>query len=155
MTNENQSNQFFRKKVYASIYAPKKTEEEKTNLKKIVPSTKISGIREEFKKVFLPLLIDVFELRRSAQNYKIKTKSSILNSSKPADPEEILKKLQELQMDIEESRRWCEGVILQIQKGIDEAKEALQFIEKMGDNLDNEQKKSSLKKRLVKFFLKK
>jgi hypothetical protein len=155
MTDENKPNQFFRKKVYASIYTPQKTEEEKTSPKKIVPSTKISGIREEFKKVFLPLLIDVFELRRSAQNFKIKSKSLFLEEKEIKGPDEILKKLQELQIDIEESRRWCEGVILQIQKGIDEAKEALQFIEGMGDKVDSEEKKSSLKKRLVKFFLKK
>ena len=55
-----------------------------------------------------------------------------------ASPEEILQKLTLLQEDIEESRRWCEGVIVQIEKGIAEAKEALQFNEPIPHNYKNE-----------------
>ena len=40
-------------------------------------------------------------------------------------PQQILKRLEVLQGDIEETQRWCDGVILQIAKGIEEAKEAL------------------------------
>ncbi len=120
MSVNEKSNLFFRKKVYTKIYNPSSAENRGT-IKKIIPSSKQSGVREEFKRVFLPLLIDIFELRHKLRN-------------KASPPKEILKRLTELQNDIEESRRWCEGVILQISKGIEEAKIALQFIEKIDDN---------------------
>ena len=111
------SNVFFHKKVYTKIYAPHETN---SVVKKISPSSKRSGLREDFKRIFLPLLIDIFELKRSR-----------------ASPTEVLKRLTDLQTEIEESRKWCEGVILQVAKGIEETKEALQFIEKMNDNCKN------------------
>ncbi len=156
MTIKAKPNLFFRKKVYASIYKPSSSEVEgKSRVKKIVPSSKISGLREDFKKVFLPLLIDVFELRKRIQNYKLGPKSPFMLKAEATCPAEILNQLTILQKDIEESKRWCEGVILQISKGIEEAKEALQYIEKMGDKSVNEEKSPSLKTRLCKFFLKK
>jgi hypothetical protein len=116
----------FRKKVYERMYTDSisllKADQEKPK-KKIIPTSTKSSLREDFKKTFLPLLIDVFELRQRIQNYKAKPTSSV-------QPKEILLHLEELQKEIEESQRWCEGVILQISKGIEEAKEALQFIEK-------------------------
>ncbi len=116
----------FRRKVYERMYTDSisllKADQEKPK-KKIVPTCTKSGLREDFKKTFLPLLIDVFELRQRIQNHKAKNSST-------TQPREILLRLQELQKEIEESQRWCEGVILQISKGIQEAKEALQFIEK-------------------------
>lgn len=120
MSAKTKPNLFFRKKVYTKIYNPLSAENQGT-IKKITPSSKQSGLREEFKRVFLPLLIDIFELRHELRN-------------KASSPNETLKRLTELQNDIEESRRWCEGVILQIAKGIEEAKIALQFIEEKGDN---------------------
>ena len=156
MTTKTKPNQFFRKKVYASIYKPALMEDsEKGRVKKIVPSSKKSGLREDFKKVFLPLLIDVFELRKQVQKTKMGTKSPFDLTDSTSCPKEILKRLTELQDDIEESRRWCEGVILQISKGIEEAKEALQFIDKMGDKSESAEKNSSLRKRIYKFFRKK
>jgi hypothetical protein len=124
----------FRRKVYERMYTDSisllKADQEKPK-KKIIPTSTKNGLREDFKKTFLPLLIDVFELRQRIQNYKVKrTTSSFFSSdSSSIQPREILKRLQELQKEIEESQRWCEGVILQISKGIEEAKEALQFIE--------------------------
>lgn len=158
MVSKTKPNLFFRKKVYTKIYNPSAFSLEKNGerpVKKIIPSSKISGLREEFKKVFLPLLIDVFELRKRIQNYKLGEKSPFSFKEADPSPKEILKHLTDLQSDIEESRRWCEGVILQIAKGIEEAKEALQFIEKIDDKSDNIEKSPSLKKRLCKFFLKK
>jgi hypothetical protein len=156
MTTNEKSNLFFRKKVYASIYKPSSFElDGKSPPKKIIPSSKISGLREDFKKVFLPLLIDVFELRKRIQNYKLGVKSPFGLKSETSCPSEILIQLTSLQKDIEESKRWCEGVIQQISKGIEEAKEALQYIEKMHDKSSDEIKSPSLKKRLCKFFLKK
>ena len=88
------------------------------------------GLREEFKKTFLPLLIEIFELRQSIENYKSDLQSSEpMSSESPSkSPQEILLRLEQLQKDIEESQRWCDGVILQIAKGIEEAKETLDLI---------------------------
>lgn len=54
-------------------------------------------------------------------------------------PQEILSHLEQLQQDIEESQRWSNGVILQIAKGIDEAKEALEMIQKSDENQPNQE----------------
>jgi len=103
--------------------------------KKIIPSSATKGLREDFKKTFLPLLIDVFELRQMIDNYKTQMQESgtIQIEMVSKSPQEILERLEQLQKDIEESQRWCNGVILQIAKGIDEAKEALTLVhEKKG-----------------------
>ena len=121
----------FRRKVYTKMYHSSisqiKADYEKP-LKKIVPTTKKLGIREELKKTFLPLLIDVFELRQMIQNHKSnKATSALLSIGKSQlSPDKILEKLTALQQDIEETKRWVEGVISQIDKGISEAKEALE-----------------------------
>lgn len=99
--------------------------------KKIIPTIAHSGLREEFKKTFLPLLIDVFELRQMIDTYKMHKNAPKLGymGKVSKTPQEILKQLEQLQEDIEESQRWCNGVILQIAKGIGEAKEALEIIQ--------------------------
>ncbi len=95
--------------------------------KKIISTSSRNGLREDFKKMFLPLLIDIFELRQMIENYKVQSENpSFTSFSKVTKtPREILTRLEQLQQEIEESQRWCEGVILQIAKGIKEAKEAL------------------------------
>lgn len=117
----------FKKKVYRKLDASPLSEsislspiKQREKPKKIIPSTATQGLREKFKKTFLPLLIDVFELRKMIDNYKSNTGESIEKS-----PQQILERLEELQGDIEETQRWCDGVILQIAKGIKEAKETL------------------------------
>ena len=138
VTNKN-ATKGFRKKVYTRMYnssiSALKADCEKPR-KKITPTSKINGLREQFKKTFLPLLIDVFELRQTIRNHKTSKKNPFLFSfGKPTtSPLEILERLMQLQNDIEESKRWHEGVIKQISKGIEEAKEALQFIEHSPDN---------------------
>ena len=92
----------------------------KSKPKKIIPSTATKGLREKFKLTFLPLLIEVFELRQMIDNYKSDASTHIEKS-----PQQILERLEELQRGIEETQRWCDGVILQIAKGIAEAKETL------------------------------
>jgi hypothetical protein len=98
--------------------------------KKIIPTIAHSGLREEFKKTFLPLLIDIFELRQMIDTYKIQQQSPKLRyfGKVSKTPQEILIQLKQMQLDIEESQRWCEGVILQISKGIREAQEALELL---------------------------
>jgi len=96
-----------------------------TSKKKIIPTSAISGVREELKKLFLPLLIDIFELRQMVDNYKTASPEHIPLGKKTKSPKEILERLEQLQNDVEESQRWCNGVILQIAKGIEEAREVL------------------------------
>lgn len=128
------NNQLFKKKVYRKLeHSPFADRislsrvEKKSEPKKIIPTKATQGIREEFKKTFLPLLIDIFELRQMIDAYKsyVDSPSSPLIENLSKSPQEIIEDLKQLQADVEESQRWCEGVILQIAKGIEEAKEAL------------------------------
>ncbi|MCB1108960.1 MAG: hypothetical protein KDK44_04815, partial [Chlamydiia bacterium] len=84
--------------------------------KKIIAGATQSNLREQFKKTFLPLLIDISELRLMLENYKLQKTSGRIFKMENMDktPEQILDKLENLQDDIEETRRWCEGVITQI-----------------------------------------
>jgi len=133
------SNTQFRKKVYSKLDSsplsenipPPSSFTSPSPSKKIIPSSATKGLREDFKKTFLPLLIDVFELRQMIDNYKSQAESSspLPMGKVTQSPREILERLEQLQNDIEETQRWCEGVILQIAKGIEEAKEALELIE--------------------------
>lgn len=99
--------------------------------KKLVATKAQPGLREDFKKTFLPLFIEVFELRQMIETYKThKTSPELSYFGKVSKtPQEILKQLKQLQNDIEESQRWCSGIILQISKGLSEAKEALELLE--------------------------
>lgn len=117
----------FRKKIYKkldtsplseAIALPHTTSTEKS--KKIVSSIATKNLREVFKKTFLPLLIDVFELRQMIENYRSDPGNKIEKS-----PKQILERLEEIQRDIEETQRWCAGVIVQIAKGIEEARGTL------------------------------
>ena len=101
--------------------------------KKIIPTIAHSGLREEFKKMFLPLLIDIFELRQMIDTYKLLKQSPNLHYFEKVSktPQEILTQLKQMQLEIEESQRWCEGVILQISKGIKEAQETLELLEEL------------------------
>ncbi len=141
----------FKKKVYRKLEASPLSESISLNKmashgepKKIIPSLATKGVREKFKKTFLPLLIEIFELRQSIDNYKteLQTSNAFPDVNISKSPQEILKQLEQLQTDIEESQRWCDGVILQIAKGIEEAKEALDII--------NGEKEEGLLKRLLK-----
>lgn len=106
--------------------------------KKIIPTIALSGLREEFKKTFLPLLIDIFELRQMIDTYKIQQQSPKLRcfGKVSKTPQEILTQLKQMQLEIEESQRWCEGVVLQISKGIKEAQEALELLSETSPSLE-------------------
>ncbi len=123
----------FHKKVYSKLSGsplgdalhenvPKKSE----TGKRIVPSSPLSGRREDFKSSFLPLLIDVFELRQMIKNHKQAENSSPIPLGKLSKtPEEVLQQLESMQNEVEEAQRWFDGVILQISKGVEEAKDVL------------------------------
>ncbi len=106
--------------------------QESAQKKRIVITNTQKSLRELFKKTFLPLLIDVSELRLMLEDYKLQKTSGRIFQMEGLDksPEEILMKLQQLQDDIAETRRWCEGVISQIDRGIDETKDLLEFLGK-------------------------
>lgn len=94
--------------------------------KPIIPSSPKSGRREDFKSSFLPMLIEVFELRQMIENYKQKENGSPLPLGKLSkSPVEVLQQLEAMQNEVEEAQRWFDGVILQISKGVHEAKEVL------------------------------
>lgn len=141
----------FHKKIYRKLESSPLSESitlsrpvSESEPKKIIPTSATKGLREDFKKTFLPLLIDVFELRQMIDNYKTQMQSThtVQIEMISKSPQEILERLEQLQKDIEESQRWCDGVILQIAKGIEEAKEAL--------TLMDEGKEDNLLKRLLK-----
>ena len=131
------ANTTFRKKVYSKLDSsplsesipPPSSFAAQSAPKKIIPTSATQGLREDFKKTFLPLLIDVFELRQMIENYKSQADSPLPMGKVTTSPQEILERLMQLQNDIEETKRWCEGVILQIAKGIEEATEALDMFE--------------------------
>ncbi|NGX50821.1 MAG: hypothetical protein K1060chlam2_00672 [Chlamydiae bacterium] len=143
----------FHKKVYCKLDSSPFSESinlsrpsPESEPKKIIPTGATKGVREDFKKTFLPLLIDVFELRQMIDNYKtqMQNSGSIQIEMVSKSPQEILERLEQLQKDIEESQRWCDGVILQLSKGIKEAKEALALV--------NGVRAESLLKRLLRKF---
>lgn len=117
--------------MYQSSISALQQDQEKPK-KKILPTTKKTGLREEFKKTFLPHLIDIFELRQMVRNYK-KEKASpspvSFHTTALKCPKEVLEKLEQFQHDVEEAQRWCAGMIMQISEAIQEAKDALENLE--------------------------
>ena len=149
----------FKKKVYrkletspiASSIKPDSpsTSNDSGSQKKIISTHAMSGLREKYKKTFLPLLIDVFELRQMIDNYKTQKETPLIPIDKASkSPEEIVQRLEELQKEIEESQRWCDGVILQISKGIKDARETLQ---QCNSDLPFEEKTIPFYKRIFNF----
>ncbi len=120
--------------------------------KKIIPTQAHQSLREDYKKIFLPLLIDIFELRQMLETHKLLRESPQFRSfgKVSKSPQEIVERLTEIQREIEESQRWCDGVILQIAKGINEAKETLEFL-KLKEPLEEkeEAKQPNFWKRLL------
>ena len=95
--------------------------------KKIVATNTLKGLREEFKRTFLPMLIDVFELRQLVENAKLEQEGVPFVSSGKS-PQEILERLTAMKESVLETQRWCDGVIGQIAKGIEEATEAVEVL---------------------------
>jgi|GEM_PF-929595 len=144
ITNQGTPNLSSEKKVYSHLFTSPFSDRFKpsisscTSEKKIVVTTLHCGLREEFKKMFLPLLIDIFELRQLIDTYKLQKQSRSFQHLGKASktPEEIMVKLREMQADIEESQRWCDGVIRQIAKGIQEAQETFDYVQKQNLHLE-------------------
>jgi uncharacterized small protein (DUF1192 family) len=92
--------------------------------KKIVATTISQNIREEFKKTFVPILVEVFELRQQITNHLNQDDGNQLFSHSTLSINEITARLNLLKKEIEETKRWCEGVQLQIEKGLIEAQKS-------------------------------
>lgn len=147
------------KKTYSRLHASPFSENVKPSnaysdlsAKKIIPSNAEQSLRDKFKEMFLPLLIDILELRQMIDVHKMQAQAPDLPyfGKVSKTPEEILARLTQMQKDIEESQRWCEGVILQIAKGITETQEALQLLQ-TSHHLENSQYKNKLS--IKRFFL--
>jgi len=76
------------------------------------------------------MLIDVFELRQMVESAKLE-KEGFPFVSPGKSPQEILERLTGMQESILETQRWCEGVIGQIAKGIEEATEAMELLKEV------------------------
>ncbi|PCI77954.1 hypothetical protein COB21_01995 [Candidatus Aerophobetes bacterium] len=152
MGEEKQSDQFKKKRYKKLTESPLKAfigpdtiasiNKTAVTNKKIIATKASKGLRDAFKELFLPLLIDVFELRQIINNHKSLTKEDFTLGKINKSPQEILSRLEQMQQDIKESRRWCEGVILQIEHGIKDAKETLEIIEHDRQNLLKKQHKA-------------
>lgn len=132
----------FKKKTYTKIdgkgfEASPHFSTQTTSSKKIVATNTLKGLREEFKRTFLPFLIDVFELRQTIENAKLKSEGTpFIRETK--SPEEILERLTQMRESILETQRWCEGMIGQIAKGIDEATEVVSLMRKQEEVLSEQ-----------------
>lgn len=84
----------------------------------------LSQLRGQIKKVMIPLLIKIFELKLAAQ--QAKTPPSRLQKKIHESPEEILNQLDALDKDLKLLHLWC----LSCQKQIDKAKSEAEDIGK-------------------------
>jgi hypothetical protein len=115
--------------------------------KKIIPSIANHSLREEFKKMFLPLLIDIFELRQMLETHRLMQQSPEFRSfgKISKSPQEIVDQLTSMQQEIEEAQRWCDGVVCQISKGIEEAQETLRLLKMLEKEQPYQKTKAALK----------
>lgn len=97
---------------------------EPSNRKKIVATSIGQNVREEFKKTFLPLLVEVFELRQMIKNHHNQTTDAFMESQPNNSLKDIINRLEVLKKEIEETKRWCDGVSIQIEKGLQEASDS-------------------------------
>lgn len=143
---------YFHRKVYkldqspfSNSFSQEKISEPSTSAKRIIPTIPLAGLRENYKKIFLPLLIEVFELRQMIDNWRSQKEPdcTITLDKIEKSPREILEKLEEMRRDVEESQRWCNSLLLQLEKAIEEAEELTDAKEKP------QQEKPSLLKKLL------
>ena len=122
----------FRKKVYTKLSVSELSSKlsesiahaRSPSLRKITASEVTPSVRSKFKEIFLPLLIDIFELRQTTENYKnqLFSEELIHKAVLKQPPEEILQNLQSIQAQVLEAKNWCDSVLLQLSKATDEAK---------------------------------
>ena len=85
----------------------------------------LNQLRGQIKKVMIPLLIKIFELKLAAQ--QAKTPPSRLQKKIHESPEEILNQLDQVESDLKLLHLWCISCQKQIEKARNEAEEAVCF----------------------------
>ena len=116
-----------RKKIYSKLTTSPlrgtiEVSVDASSSKKIIAKKFVSRLQEEFKQTFVPLLIEVFKLRQLIETHQRKKEGDPFVSPLTTPPEEILKQLEEMQATLEEAKRWHEGVLSQVARGIEETK---------------------------------
>ena len=91
--------------------------------KKIIAISIENKIKEDLKKNFLPLLIEIFELRQMISLHRYQQEHKDLFPSSKTSLKEIIQRLETLKGEIEEAKRWCDSVSLQLEKGLQESHE--------------------------------
>ena len=84
-------------------------------------NSSLSGLKEHVKKVMIPLLIKIFELKLAAQ--QAKTPPSRLQTKINEPPEDIKDQLLKLAEDLKLLQLWCQSCQNQIQKTLNETDE--------------------------------
>jgi len=128
---ENELPDGFRKKIYTKMSVSTLSSRLSESIshsssscqRKIIATEVNPTIRSKFKEIFLPLMIDIFELRQTTQNYKNQSFSEdlIQKAILKQPPAEVLQNLKSIQDQVEEAKNWCDGVLLQLSKAIEEA----------------------------------
>ena len=123
-----------RKKIYSKLtISPLRgaieVSMDNSSTKKIIATKFVSRLQEEFKQTFVPLLIEVFKLRQLTEAYKREKEGDPFVTQLTTSPEEILRQLEEMKETIEEAKRWHEGVLSQVSRGIEETKAIITFLE--------------------------
>ena len=123
-----------RKKIYSKLTVSPlrgavEVSTDSSSTKKIVATKFVSRLQEEFKQTFVPLLIEVFKLRQLTENYQREKEGDPFVTQLTKSPEEILRHLEEMKETIEEAKRWHEGVLSQVSRGIEETKAIITFLE--------------------------
>lgn len=92
--------------------------------KKLVAARIENSIRIVLQRTFVPLLIEIFELRQAIDNLYLKKQDpkNLLCEKMVKTPEEILSRLEEIRENVAETLRWSEGLMLQIEKNLEEIK---------------------------------
>jgi len=88
-------------------------------------------LREQIKKIMIPKLIRVFELKLAAQAASMPPSRILGNRPDEEKIGEILTELQSLKDDVKLLQLWCDSCQKQVDKAIDEVSEAKS---KMGKN---------------------
>jgi hypothetical protein len=123
-----------RKKIYSKLtISPLRgaieVSTDSSSTKKIIATKFVSRLQEEFKQTFVPLLIEVFKLRQVIETYQRAKEGDPFATQLTTSPEDILRHLEEMQETIEEAKRWQEGVLSQVVRGIEETKAIISFLE--------------------------
>jgi len=99
----------------------------KAKPKKIIAARIENSVRVALQRTFLPLLIEVFELKGQMQSLIAQKKDprlKVIEKPVTLTPDQVIDRMRGIQENVEETMRWCEGLLSQLKKGIEEAEKA-------------------------------